>query len=323
MIDSSGRTVQLFEKKEDIYILKKEKTERDLNREEKRELLVDMLDDFGRKNREERDRIDSELGHRGENRQLSEREKRLITGSRDKDVKQILNCGHRFAQYECKDCKQKIVYPLGCKHRLCPVCGSKRAMSYRCKLIELVSDPKRDFLFVTLTVKNVNTLTVEYLKWLRGCLIKLRHRQIFKSVTGGVYAFDFTFNKIEGTWHAHIHILMTSGYIDQGELSKVWCAITQGSYVVWIEKADDKALNELVKYSAKLADFIGFPERLDEFLVATRGLRALQTFGDLYNVKLSDKEVQWIPPCPVCGGPDWEFVCVKNDKFLWLPESFP
>lgn len=97
-------------------------------------------------------------------------------------------------------------------------------------------------------------------------------------------------------------------------------------YYIDIRKADDGAVEEVIKYVVKGDSLVreGF-DIISEYLDGVKGLRGVQTFGSLYDVKVdgatgeekSDDEHD--PParkgecpwqdCPDPGKPEWKFVC--------------
>ena len=163
---------------------------------------------------------------------------------------------------------------------------------------------------LTLTVKNVQNIDKAYFKWIRGCLSKLRRTKGFKTVSGGVYSIETTYNAERGDWHVHIHALIDSeNLLSRDELKASWERITDGSWGVDIRMADQTALQEILKYECKLSDFASHPERVDEYLKAVKGLRLFQGFGVCHNVKEdeeTEEEAKVGFKCD-CGGCAWDF----------------
>jgi hypothetical protein len=99
-----------------------------------------------------------------------------------------------------------IAVPVGCNHRLCPLCSAHRAEHYRARirsLFEIVGNPQ----LLTLTVPNVRKLTRETIRVLRTRLRAFlkQHKAL---LLGGVYSIECTYNFEEKTWHPHIHVLV-------------------------------------------------------------------------------------------------------------------
>jgi len=125
---------------------------------------------------------------------------------------------------------------------------------------------------------------------------------------GGIYSFEVT-HSAECGWHLHIHSLIGSSYIDQGELSREWEQIT-GACVVDIRAVQGKdkwgAVKEVVKYPAKAATFLGESALVNEFLLATERVNLAYGFGALYRVR-TRRHSEAKMRCPVCGGTDIDF----------------
>jgi len=122
---------------------------------------------------------------------------------------------------------------------------------------------------------------------------------------GGIYSFEVT-HSAECGWHLHIHTLIGSAYIDQGDLSREWHKIT-GANIVDIRAVQGKdkwgAVKEVVKYPAKAASFLGEAALVNEFLAATERVNLAYGFGALYRVK-TRRHSEGKLCCPLCGGSD-------------------
>jgi len=158
---------------------------------------------------------------------------------------------------------------------------------------------------LTLTFLSVGKLDKAYIGWARNCFRKLRRRKVMAGCWGGIYSFEAT-HSAEYGWHLHIHSLIGSGYIDQGDLSREWQKIT-GACVVDIRavQGEDKwgAIKEVVKYPAKAASFLASPELVNEFLAATERVNLAYGFGALYRVK-TRRHSEGKLRCPLCGSQD-------------------
>lgn len=174
-------------------------------------------------------------------------------------------------------------------------------------------------------------------------------------VAGGAVACDLTFAEDTMTWHPHLHTLMDSPWIDWGEMRDTWQTITckrehcrhgrssrcEGSWSVWVEAVsrDDPAarqgaIREVLKYVGKphgIVDSLD-PERIGEYVWATRRQKLVSGFGSLYRVQVEEQEPpradelvlrdlgfeQYRVPriCPTCGAAttedDWEFPIVRR-----------
>jgi hypothetical protein len=132
---------------------------------------------------------------------------------------------------------------------------------------------------------------------LREAFSKLRYR--FKlAIQGGYYIIQAT-NTGAG-WHLHIHVLYRGEYLSKTAISKAWCEITKGSYIVDIKLVEryQKALQYL------LSDFRGKPgireQDIEIYNSLFHGSRLVQGFGEYAKIKLR------VPyRCPACGDCSW------------------
>jgi len=216
----------------------------------------------------------------------------------------VLHCGEDFKVGKCLDCGAQPAFPISCDHRLCPDCAARRGailVSEHEDILRQLRYPK----MLTLTFLSVAHLDKAYIKWARNCFRKLRRRKVLADCWGGIYSFEVT-HSAEYGWHLHIHSLIGSGYIDQGDLSREWQKIT-GACVVDIRavQGEDKwgAIKEVVKYPAKAASFLASPELVNEFLAATERVNLAYGFGALYRVK-TRRHSEGKLRCPLCGSQD-------------------
>lgn len=255
----------------------------------------------------------------------------LRASGRGSEADQVAACGEDFKVGKCLDCGAAPAFPITCDHRLCPDCAARRGailVSEHEDMLKQLRYPK----MLTLTFVSVKHLDKGYIKWARNCFIKLRRRKVMASCWGGIYSFEAT-HSVEYGWHLHIHALIGSGYIDQGDLSREWEQIT-GACVVDIRAVQGKAkwdgVREVVKYPAKAATFLGSPELVNEFLLATERVNLAYGFGAMYRVK-TRRHAEGKMRCPVCGGSDISFgdgfgfcvprIAVERVKggYLWRP----
>lgn len=121
-------------------------------------------------------------------------------------------------------------------------------------------------------------------------------------ITASMTTLETTYNDRARSWHPHLHLIV-EGWLDQGELSDAWLAITGDSSIVYIESvkrhaADrhqgdvEASLRELLKYAAKPSPaFLNAkdPAVVAELLVALRGRHLTSTSGRLYGLGLEDE----------------------------------
>jgi hypothetical protein len=126
---------------------------------------------------------------------------------------QLLNCQSEYIAYRANCCASRteaVAVPIGCNHRLCPLCNWHRSQNSQRtvrKLYDRVEWPA----FITLTVPNVKRISKRTFEHLRK-----RTKQFFAQhdymFQGGVYAIESTYNRREKSWHVHVHALVSSNF---------------------------------------------------------------------------------------------------------------
>lgn len=131
----------------------------------------------------------------------------------EKQFLQLQKCQAEWISYNaacCGDRTRSIAIPIGCNHRLCPLCSYHRSVNARRKvktLFDRLSHP----IFVTLTVPNTASIRKDQFTLLRQKIRKFiaDHPAWFE---GGIYCLETTFNRPEKTWHIHAHILADAAF---------------------------------------------------------------------------------------------------------------
>ena len=186
---------------------------------------------------------------------------------REEMAGKISDCRMEFKIGQCDDCGEIVAFPLSCGELLCPDCSRARAerlVEEHHDILAQIRAPK----MLTLTFKSIKHINREYLRFMRKCFSRLLRSKIMVSCWGGIYSFEFTYDKNNG-WHPHIHAIIGSGFIEQSELSQTWFKIS-GACVVDIRAIgrDEKkwdGIREVIKYSTKRVDFVDVPELLEEY----------------------------------------------------------
>jgi hypothetical protein len=128
----------------------------------------------------------------------------------EKQYFQLLNCEGQWVGYKppecCEGTARPVAVPVGCNHRLCPLCGwrrSQRAQRRMQTMFDRLVHPN----FLTLTVPNSKSIAKKKLEWFRKRVRQFleQHKEMF---LGGVYAIETTYNRREKTWHMHAHVLV-------------------------------------------------------------------------------------------------------------------
>lgn len=140
----------------------------------------------------------------------------------EKQCFQLLHCQGEWIGYRAECCGDKthpIAVPIGCNHRLCPLCNwnrSRKAQRRCASLFDRLTHPQ----FITLTTPNVRRISKHtfhlYRKRVRQFLAQ--HKEMF---FGGVYAIETTYNRTQKTWHVHAHVLVDASYILPGKDQRV------------------------------------------------------------------------------------------------------
>jgi hypothetical protein len=136
-----------------------------------------------------------------------------------KQYEQLTNCQAQWIGYRAACCgasTRPVAVPIGCGHRLCPLCSSHRAQGAK-KRIRTMFDRLTHPVLITLTIPNQATIHKH-----NFTLFRQRVRALMKQyqwipttetepesgwIKGGVYALETTFNRTEKSWHIHCHIL--------------------------------------------------------------------------------------------------------------------
>ena len=111
--------------------------------------------------------------------------------------------GHRAAC--CPDRTRPVAVPIGCNHRLCPLCAYIRTQAARVRIMSMF-DKLANPVFITLTVPNYSSLSKpDYGVFRERVRVLLDGYKGW--IVGGVYSIETTYNRREKSWHIHAHIL--------------------------------------------------------------------------------------------------------------------
>lgn len=210
-----------------------------------------------------------------------------------------------------------------CKNKLCSICNWRRSMKYSYQAMEIVDEamkrePKGRFLFLTLTIKNVQgeqlnqTLSsmTKYFKRL------FERKKVKKNLIGFLRATEVTYNNVDCTYHPHFHILLFvkssyftgdgENYISKDEWTAMWKQSARLEYDpivdIRVVKPNKKkgitdvraAVLETAKYPIKPIGKMGITEEektqiIDELMIGLFRKRQI-AFGGLFkNIR---KELQ-------------------------------
>jgi len=118
------------------------------------------------------------------------------------------NCQSEWIGYRAVCCGDKttaIAVPIGCNHRLCPLCAWHRSQRARVK-IKTMFDRLTHPALITLTIPNKETIRKHDYTLFRQKVRKFlaQHKSW---ILGGTYSLETTYNRTNKTWHIHVHIL--------------------------------------------------------------------------------------------------------------------
>lgn len=214
----------------------------------------------------------------------------------------LIKHGHQWLSLHCGCCYKRISVPVSCGSRYCDVCGVKRRNRTRSRMVWIQSlvklKPGQRIKFLTLTLRSESDLAKMVTKLIKS-FRKLRSSKYWKSlVDGGYYVIEVTGRP--GAWHAHLHIVMQSYFIDWETLLGKWHRLT-GALGVWVENIDPRdAAGYLTKYlsKSKIQD-----KGVDEMNESLQGRRLFQPFGSWHSLSVS--YVQPESRCPSCDAKMW------------------
>lgn len=192
--------------------------------------------------------------------------------------------------------KGKLYLANFCRDRLCPMCSWRRSYKIFGQISQIMQfiGKEYDFLFLTLTIPNVNASELpQTLKELQQGWNKLKHRKRFRTAVKGYFkALEITYNKRSETYHPHYHIVLavyksyftSRDYIKQQEWLQMWreCMSDDRITQVDIRRAKNKHTAEAEQASADLSSAIAeiakYAVKLDEdMLLNDEVIRVLAT----------------------------------------------
>ncbi|MGA2979223.1 MAG: protein rep [Terriglobales bacterium] len=198
--------------------------------------------------------------------------------------------GHRFVRPE-----------ESCGQRICAHCSRQRSQELVSN-VNAICGEKTELRYIVFAERNCEDPSAGH-KSLWAAFTRLRRSVRWsRRVKGCIAVEEMTYNAKEDTFHPHLNVLYEGDYIPFEELRRMWWKASEGrGRTAHIQKADAGTTKELLKYVTKIADFIGYPEALDKFLTAVKGMRLVRTYGSFRGVVLPDEEQPGQGQCPDCG----------------------
>jgi hypothetical protein len=227
--------------------------------------------------------------------------------------------GHLFNRYICTSCGEILTVPVFCGDRFCQVCSVIRRSRVRQRLTWLIDNiptvAGNRYFHLTLTIASKSDLPA-MVKKLQLSFRRLRQRQFWKNhVDGGAFVIEITGRP--GSWHAHIHAVVSSRWMNWTTLRDLWKKVSSGigCYLTLIPKS--KAVYYLTKYLSKpdMPDIVA--NQISEGLA---GVRLFAPFGSWHATNKS-----YIKPkcgCRQCGGSHWMEYNISRGNFpeaIWIP----
>lgn len=155
-----------------------------------------------------------------------------------KAFKNVYQCAEVLKFMQDPDGSLKLKQAWFCKSKLCPMCNWRRSMKYGVQLGQIIDvarqrEPKAQFIFLTLTVKNVigEELGAELTRLTKAFDRLFRRAKVKKAVLGYLRAVEVTYSLERDDYHPHIHVLLMvrpsyfkkkEYYISQEEWTNMW-----------------------------------------------------------------------------------------------------
>ena len=206
----------------------------------------------------------------------------VAVGTPEKKLANFDHCGDAPRFWINKKEKRRILRGHYCHNPLCKPCakaaGSALARAIRAKL------EGDHYVSIVVSLKSRAEPLWKSWKRLKKCFAKLRATRYFREhCDGGCYKLEGTFNKKTRLWHPHFHGVARAHWLDWKIMKPLWLKITGDSDDFHVNGIADakKAAEEVAKYTAKAIDasVINDPDALQEFVVAMRGQRKVNTWG--------------------------------------------
>lgn len=216
----------------------------------------------------------------------------------ERKARQVHDCAETLTFQITSDGEQKLYQVWFCKDRLCPMCSWRRSLKSAAELQQILTravelKPKDQFLFLTLTVKNVydKSELKKMLKNLTEGFNRLsKYKIVQKNLVGFVRSTEVTVNETDGSYHPHLHVLLMVSpkyfketYLSQKKWTDLWKKAMKLDYdpVVNIKKIHDKsgkgdlksAALEVGKYQTKSKDYLSDDTNWEENLKRISDLR--------------------------------------------------
>lgn len=228
------------------------------------------------------------------------------------------NLEHPFITLFCGNCHHRLVVPVYCKNRFCPVCSKRRVKIVRHRISSLLDrlqlKGRERLVMVTLTIRSMKDPS-DMMDHLVAAFRRLRNRVIWKRrVRGGFYVIEITRN--DNMYHLHIHSICAADYIPWRKLSQQWESVSGSPGIHIKQTTKSKAIHYLTKYLTKPSSDIP----IDKLNAALKDRRLFQCFGTFQKLLKPYAPPQY--QCPCCHAADW-FSCAELGSYNYSKRGRP
>lgn len=253
--------------------------------------------------------------------------RRLEEEGADDLVERLQKCG-KTIELNCTCCGEIRVCESRCDLKWCPACQHKLAARTAIRYAGITSAAQWP-LFVTLTVKNHDESSFDFVREIRRAFGRLRRLRWFKkSVLGGIASIEVT--NIGNGWHPHIHALLDCKWfavtqtqpgpgsskekwnrackVAAKEVAEQWeiCCRRKASMKVrrvWkMDQANDKPIaHEVLKYSVKGSDLIECEDKIAPVIRMLDSCRLVTSWGTMYGHPSLKRPTTKGAACERCG----------------------
>lgn len=209
-----------------------------------------------------------------------------------------------------------------CDTRVCHICNRIRTARLMNHYVDQLLN-LGEIEFVTLTVPNcsaaaLNTVVDEMIK--KSSNINRVFRERRNLDISGIRKLEITYNADKDSYHPHLHILVSGGI--GNEMVDEWLKRNPDASIKAqdVRPADQKSLNELFKYTTKIAvkqkqALTVYIPALDVILRSLSGRRCFQPFG---KIRAVDEEITGLQSEEYEGIPEYDFVEWIWDECDWV-----
>lgn len=205
----------------------------------------------------------------------------------------------RWLEFHLTDSSIKLSKAYFCRVRYCPVCQWRRTMMWKARAFAVIpklvkEHPTARYLFMTLTVKNVNISDLRLsIKEINYGFRKMTMRKDWPGL-GHIKSLEVTKGK-DGPMqaHPHMHILVmvkpsyfwARNYVSQERWTEIWMECMKLDYVPQVNikaiKGDiEQGVKETIKYEAKPDELVSNgAEWLEALTQQTKKMRRIELAG--------------------------------------------